>query len=332
MSIAPTGPPVQVTIRVPGHQGTTAPARQPVRVSRAPGVTPPASEAWLKTNALSGVLVLAAVVCAGVAWWLLVRLDGWNYYAAPVASRGYLLQHAVLRPSGTVGLSLGVAGAAAMLCTVPYAVRKRWKRLSTVGTLRGWLEVHIFFGVVGPVLVTFHTAFKFNGLISVAYWLMVLVWSSGFVGRYLYVRIPKTIRGADVSRGDVEARLAAVSERLSTLPPRLAEELARLDARLRPRGGAPGVFDLFFGELWARGRLVMASRTLAGEQAAAAHAMVALMAERAALSRRLVHLERAKHVFELWHLVHRPLVFGLFVIVVVHVGVASFFGYARFAE
>ena len=39
-----------------------------------------------------------------------------------------------LRPSGPVGLTLGIAGVIAMLCTLPYALRKRWRRLSQLGT------------------------------------------------------------------------------------------------------------------------------------------------------------------------------------------------------
>ena len=291
-----------------------------------------AAEPWLSPKALSTVLVLAACVCVAVAFVLVVGLNGWAYYRAPLATRGYMPEHGSLRPSGPVGLALGVAGVVAMLCTLPYAVRKRWKRLARVGSMRGWLETHIFFGVVGPVLITFHTSFKFNGLISVAYWLMVLVWTSGFVGRYLYVRIPKTIRGAEVSRADVEARLAAVGERLATLPPSCTADVARLERVLTPASGhAPGAVDLFFGELRARVRLALMRRQwrAAGVDLAAAQLMVALATERASLARRLAHLERARHLFEMWHLFHRPLVVGLFVIVAVHVGVAMFFGYAR---
>ena len=69
------------------------------------------------------------------------------------------------------------------------------KRLRDAGRMKTWLEVHVFCGIVGPVLVTFHTSFKFNGIVSVAYWSMVAVVLSGFVGRYLYVRIPRSIRG-----------------------------------------------------------------------------------------------------------------------------------------
>jgi hypothetical protein len=306
---------------------------RPGSVSTAPAGTA-RSEQWLSTGALSTVLVLGGAVCIGVAVTLLVVLDGWTYYWAPLATRGYMPQHETLRPSGTVGLSLGVAGVVAMLCTLPYALRKRWKALARLGTTSGWLETHIFFGLVGPVLVTFHTSFKFNGLISIAYWLMALVWSSGFVGRYLYVRIPKTIRGAEVSRAEVEARLAAVSATLATLPPSAAAEMALLERALSAApGSTPGWLDLFFGELRIRLRLVAMRRQLStsGVDIHTLQRTVALVTERAALARRLTHLERARRLFELWHVFHRPLVFGLFVIVAVHVGVAVFFGYARLA-
>jgi hypothetical protein len=308
-------------------------ASSPVRAGASIPAGPAAVSApWSTTSALSNVLVLAGVVCAGVAFVVLVWFDGWEYYGAPLESRGYMPQHPLLRPSGPVGLTLGIAGVLAMLSTLPYALRRRWKRLATLGPVSRWLEVHIFFGVVGPVLVTFHTSFKFNGLISVAYWLMVLVWTSGFVGRYLYVRIPKTIRGAEVSRADLEHRLGSLGSRLASLPAALAREIDVYQATVAPASGrAPGVVDLFFGEFRARVRLGLMRRHLqaSGVDVTAVHEAIALASERGALVRRLAHLERARHLFEMWHVFHRPLVFGLFVIVAIHVAVALFFGYAR---
>lgn len=326
MSTAATAPPSRATVPSP------APApRQPL-APRAPASSPAGGDAWITTKALSHVLVIAGAVCVTVTLVLLVGLNGWEYYRAPLADRGYLPEHAQLRPSGSVGLALGISGVLAMLCTLPYAIRKRWKRLARLGTVGGWLETHIFFGVVGPVLVTFHTAFKFNGLISVAYWLMAAVWASGFVGRYLYVRIPKTIRGTELTRSEVEQRLGSLGERLASLPPQAAQELARFERAVSPAPGrAPGVIDLFFGEFRARTRLALMRRHLqaAGVDLDAVNQSVALAAERAALARRLVHLERARRLFEMWHVFHRPLVFGLFAIVTLHIGVALFFGYAR---
>lgn len=226
---------------------------------------------------LSLVLVLASVVCAVVLGVVLWKLGGWDYYRTPLATRGYLPMHKLLRPSGTVGLPLGVAGAIAMLCALPYAARVRWRLLARLGALPKWLEVHVFFGIVGPVLVTLHTALKFNGVVSVGYWLMMTVWSSGFIGRYLYVRIPKSIRGVELSRQEIEAELREMSEALSgsVAPPR------------------------------------------------------ALLTEYRILSRRLKYLERTRRLFHYWHVFHRPLVYGMVVIVGLHVALAIYLGYAQ---
>lgn len=234
-------------------------------------------------NTLSLVLILAgtcSVIVIGLVFW---TLGGWEYYRTPLATRGYMPAHKWLRPSGIVGLPLGVAGAIAMVSTLPYAVRKHWRPLARFGSTSKWLEVHIFFGIVGPVLVTLHTAFKFNGVVAVGYWLMIAVWSSGFVGRYLYVRIPKTIRGVELSRQE------------------LAAELGRLEASMHATGEDP----------------------------ATRRAVAAATAEHATLVRRIAHLERTRRLFAYWHVFHRPLVYGMFLIVGLHVGLAIYLGYAQ---
>ena len=291
------------------------------------------AERSLPVRALGNVLTLAGVFCGVVAGIVLFGFDGWEYYRAPLGTRGYLPEHQLLRPSGTVGLTLGVAGVASMLMTLPYYIRKRVRALQRIGTPTQWLEVHIFFGIVGPVLVTLHTSFKFNGVISVGYWLMMTVWASGFIGRYLYVRIPKTIRGVELSFTQVEAQLTRTQQELQSaaLPPVVQRELDDFERAVSPsRGRTPGALDLFFGELRVRARLMLLRRHLraAGVDVSAITAVIDRAAERAMLARRLAHLQRTRHLFGLWHVFHRPLVYALFVIVALHVGIALYFGYA----
>ncbi len=285
-------------------------------------------------RALSGVLLLAGVFCLGLVLTVLFVYGGWDYYRAPVGTRGYLAAHKLLRPSGAIGLALGVAGAIAMLSTLPYAARKHLRPLSRLGAMPRWLEVHIFFGIIGPVMVTMHTSFKFNGIISVGYWLMMTVWASGFVGRYLYVRIPKTIRGVELSRADVEADLARARSSVEEAPlPAVARAaLDEFDRAVAPgHEGPPGAVDLFFGELRVRLRLLMMRRQLrrGGVDIDAIHTAVTQASQHAALARRLAHLERTRRLFALWHVFHRPLVYVMFLIVGLHVGIAAYLGYAR---
>jgi hypothetical protein len=161
----------------------------------------------------------------------------------------------------------------------------------------------------------------------------VTVWASGFVGRYLYVRIPKTIRGVELSFTQVEEQLARTQQDLErvALPPVVQRELDDFERAVSPsRGRTPGALDLFLGELRVRARLMLMRRHLraARVDVAAITALVDRAAERATLARRLAHLQRTRHLFALWHVFHRPLVYALFVIVALHVGIALYFGYA----
>jgi hypothetical protein len=292
-----------------------------------------AADPSLPAKALGNVLLIAGAFCAVVAAVVLFGFGGWEYYRAPLGTRGYLPEHPLLRPSGPVGLALGIGGVVAMLMTLPYYLRKRWRALARLGTPTQWLEVHIFFGIVGPVLITLHTSFKFNGVISVGYWLMMTVWASGFVGRYLYVRIPKTIRGVELSFTQIQEQLARTQRELQRdgLPEVVQRELDEFERAVSPPPGrTPGAIDLFFGELRVRARLMLMRRHLRAARVdlAAITAVVDDAAARAMLARRLAHLQRARHLFALWHVFHRPLVYALFVIVALHVGIAVYFGYA----
>jgi hypothetical protein len=163
--------------------------------------------------ALSHGLVLGALVGVVVAAVVVFGLGGLHYYTTPLGLRGYEKVHRLLRPSGLAGQALGITGFVLVLLTLLYALRKKVPFLRNRGNSRGWLEAHIFCGVAGPALITLHTSLKFNGIISVAYWSMVLVVLSGFVGRYLYVRIPRTIRGTELSLDEIHLRIDELKRR-----------------------------------------------------------------------------------------------------------------------
>ena len=172
-------------------------------------IAPPAKASpAAPARVIGNVLVLSGVTIAAFSALVLVGLDGWHYYTTPVAVRGYEPAHRLLRPAGRVGHLFGVGGFLMMLVPVAYSVRKKVHRFRNSGSMKTWLDVHVFCGIVGPVLVTFHTSFRFNGIVSVAYWSMVAVVLSGFVGRYLFVRIPRSLRGLELTQADLDATSA----------------------------------------------------------------------------------------------------------------------------
>ena len=281
---------------------------------------------------LQSGLTVGGVVAVALTVWILAVLGGFDYYTTPISVRAYAPMHRVLRPSGPYGQTFGVIGAALMLVPFIYAARKRFPWLKNVGGLRGWLEVHLFCGIVGPVLVTFHTSFKFNGIVSAAYWSMVLVMVSGFVGRFLYVRIPRTLRGVELTRTELDARADELSKDLERT---VKSESLRRRFEIFEHGVRPehlSLLNLMCGE-FAVGRKV---RALERDMIAAdlpedlrAHAL-AVEVERALLLRRAAYLQRTKKLFELWHVFHLPFVLLMLIIVTVHIAVVLYLGYVPF--
>lgn len=297
--------------------------------------TPPVAPAPANpVRALGHVLVLSGLAVAAITWFVLIQLDGWSYYSTPQSVRGYSSLHKVLRPSGRVGHLFGIGGFLLMTVPVLYSIRKKVRSLRSVGSMKTWLEVHIFCGIVGPVLVTFHTSFRFNGVVSVAYWSMVAVTLSGFVGRYLYVRIPRSIRGLELTRNELDARAEELSERLlsAQLPPALVTAIAAFEHRAVPADASPSIVGLFFGELRVHREMNVLRRDIedAGVSAELLHEIVDVVSERASLLRHGAYLSVTKSLFDVWHVFHMPLVYVMFGIVVLHVAFTVYMGYIPF--
>jgi hypothetical protein len=294
---------------------------------------------------LHGEPVIARMVSSGVAWGfgvsglavlvVLAGLGGAEYYRTPLRIRGYAPGHRVLRPSGPVGQTLGVAGTALMVVPFVYMGRKRLRRLKPVGAVKSWLEIHLFCGIVGPVLVTLHTSFKFNGIISAAYWSMVLVMLSGFIGRYLYVRIPRSVRGNELSRAELEAEADHLKATLSTAGANDAalRSIEAFETSAIPSSvGHLSLGDLMFGEFAVRRKLQALAQELAGEglRPEVCGEVIRLTAERATLIRRAAYLQRTRKLFDLWHVFHLPLVYLMLVIAAAHISLALYMGYVPF--
>jgi hypothetical protein len=118
--------------------------------------------------------------------------------------------------SDLFGHGLGILGFILMLMTETlYSIRKRM-RSARWGRMSRWLQFHIFTGLIGPYMVLLHTSWKFNGLAGVTTLLTVVIVISGFVGRYIYTRIPRTADGV-VIEGSLSAEALKQARRLMSL-------------------------------------------------------------------------------------------------------------------
>lgn len=139
--------------------------------------------------------------------------SGLSYYNVKIEERFFHPDYAILKPSGILGHGYGITGSLCMLVGVgTYMLRKRNRKMFKLGILKHWLEFHIFLCTLGPILVLFHTSFKFGGIVAVSLWSMVAVFLSGIAGRFIYIRIPRTIEGRELTLSEVRKMNAGMEE------------------------------------------------------------------------------------------------------------------------
>lgn len=109
-----------------------------------------------------------------------------------------LLTREIPPASELFGHGIGIVGFVFMLMTeILYSLRKRSRSVKW-GRMSYWLQFHIFTGLVGPYMVLLHTSWKFNGIAGITTLFTVIIVVSGFVGRYIFTRIPRSVDGLEI--------------------------------------------------------------------------------------------------------------------------------------
>jgi hypothetical protein len=256
---------------------------------------------------------------------LALNAIGLPYYILPIAERLRHPLHQWLKPSGYVGQAAGVMTCLLFLFMYLYPLRKRIRRLAFLGSMEGWLDVHIFAGLVIPIIGAMHASWRFQGLIGLGYLAMLMVSLSGIVGRYLYVHIPHGRSGAELSLDEIEKRRKDLTARIAATAGVQTSDVEPLIVSALPNGRRGGVLAalkvLIAGDL-ARWRTVRAlRRRWAGRRLdyEAICEAVRLTRKRMALDQQLRMLDASHRLFRLWHVVHKPFSITAFVAVFVHV-------------
>jgi len=172
---------------------------------------------------------------------------------------GFLVHRSPRFPGSPFGASLGIVGAVLMVVPLLYMVVKRVRPLkrrvtrhTSMGTL---LTIHIYTGIVGPILALAHSGHKFDSPLGIALTAAVLVVAlSGFVGRYLSSHVTRGLREKKEMRAAIQQRLdEAIARGLAdgrdakSLLSRAAEALADVEYAIKTHE----TFKRWFGR-WLR--------------------------------------------------------------------------------
>ena len=155
------------------------------------------------------------------------------------------------------------------------------------GKMSDWLEFHIFTGLVGPFQVLLYSSWKFQGLAGAVMLMTVVIVVSGFIGRYIYTAVPRTVDGAEVQVSLLELGLAEMDAEVKRM------ESARVAGSEKEQEIRQRVEEL--------------------------------KKERERLQRQMGSLARTRHRLAIWHMVHIPLGMALFTAAFIHIGAALYY-------
>ena len=271
----------------------------------------------------------------GVIVTLLLAINGYEYYSTPLEERFFDAKHVFLKPSGSWGHGFGIVGTLMMIFGVSiYMLRKRIRVFFNLGYLKHWLELHIFLCTVGPVLVLYHTACKFGGIVSISFWSMVLVVLSGVVGRFIYVQIPRTIQGQELSinaANDLRENLANKVNAKVDFDSKTLFKFNKLTSLERYKevtffkALSYMMIDPFLR--WKILYRIKKSLRRVDLPIIEKRDIINSAKNEIVLTRRIGTLRTFHKLFRYWHIAHLPFAIAMFVIMVVHVVVTLAFGY-----
>lgn len=276
-------------------------------------------------NFYIGTMVLFVLVIASY-----LAQAGYSYYTIPLEERFYHPQHDWFKPSGAFGHGLGIVGTLMILFGVGiYIARKRYNFLSKVIRLKYLLEFHIFLCTLGPILILFHTAFKFGGIVSVSFWSMVAVVLSGVIGRFVYIQIPRTIEGRALTLNEVKgmkSKLSATIKSSMNMDESLKDQIKAFTSAHDESSTSTGFVAQYLENRRAIGTISksMKKKKVHHKQRAS---VVKLLKEEIALSYKIKRLQTMQRLFRYWHVAHLPFALIMLVILIIHVAVTLSFGY-----
>jgi hypothetical protein len=259
--------------------------------------------------------------------------------AAIVAGMWKLSRMELFKAGDDVGYWLGVAGGVMMLLLFSYPLRKHFSFARNWGRVKWWFLVHMILGIGGPALILLHSTFRVGSLnAAVALYSMLAVAGSGIIGRFIYARVNRGLRGEQSSLNELRDRAGLQqTEAKSRLAfaPQVETFLAEFESSV---GNAPPSWLTHTRQVfWLPVQQWLVYRRCASE----IHEVMKQVAvkkqwsqeeaqKRERHSKELVNLylnavtrvaqfTAYERLFSLWHVAHIPFVYSLIISSLVHV-------------
>ncbi len=236
-----------------------------------------------------------------------------------------ILERVVFRPGDQLSTYCGLVGTGLMVIAAIYPIFRRLKLFRWLASNTMWFDFHLMAGTVGPMFIALHSVVQLDSWVSAAFWSMVIVVVSGFLGRYLYTQVPELASGVELEELDHERYFQQHRPRLTVPMAEIDRELAVQRAKALQVGQSPSMLRalwwLLFQDVgrWPRtlarrGRLAKlgVNRKIRKQLAKRAGRMIVI-------ARRQVVAPKAQLLLHSWKKVHVPFTVLLTALAVAHI-------------
>lgn len=256
------------------------------------------------------VMLLLLVALAWLGW----KVAHGNYY----------------KPGEGLGYNLGLIGGLMMLTLLMYSFRKHIKFMQGLGKLKYWFRIHMILGVLGPVLVLFHTTFRLGSMnASIAFYCMVVVATSGLIGKFAYTRIHRGLYGSRSSLKEAREELAGSSGDVKSklhFFPKVEKKIAYFEylALEKKRGFFEGVWFFLSFDVrrmyvaWQCKRYIYKKMAPERMNDVAKEAST-LVSQYLIQIQTVAQFKKFEQIFSAWHVLHIPLMYMMVATAIFHV-------------
>jgi len=230
------------------------------------------------------------------------------------------------------GYILGIAGGSLMLLLLLYPLSKRLSILSRMIPIRYWFGIHMLFGIVGPVMVLFHSNFHLGSTnSSIALISMLLVAGSGLVGRYIYTNIHHGLYGKRINLEELKHELAnkhtelmriykmdeGLNKRLATMESKALQNYTGIMKSLVHASS----LAIDAHRLQSKSMQFLKKRINSNTTTPAPNSKITkeFIKRYTTTLRRIAAFRVYERLFSLWHILHLPLFIMMIITAVIHI-------------
>jgi hypothetical protein len=220
-----------------------------------------------------------------------------------------------------------------MIILLLYPLSKRVSLLTKLLPVRYWFGIHMLFGIIGPVLVLFHSNFHLGSTNStVALVSMLLVAGSGLIGRYIYTHIHHGLYGARKTLLELKQKTEHNHAELITLysdDDALNKRLLKMEEKaMKPYSGLLSsilhVINLSYNSRRFKRayiRLINAhhGKHDSDEDVADKNAIIRSFEQYTHALNQTAQFALFERLFSLWHILHLPLFIMMIITAVIHI-------------